>query len=76
MIKIWGGSSRRAVNKKSLMVGEDVRAYKKKNQKDVIDFDSFFTWFNEQEAKEAAGNELNAARSYSTKQKKLRFLSL
>ena len=75
MIKIWGGSSRRAVNRKDAGVSEGVSSRYRKNQ-EVIDFDSFFTWFNEQEEKEAVGNELAAARGYVKKKKALKFLTL
>jgi len=76
MVKIWGGSGRRTVKCAAKREGVMLQTQMGTDEQNVIDYNTFLTWYTEYNLAEAAGNERSEPRTYSQKRKSLKFLSL
>jgi len=76
MVKIWGGSGRKTVRGADMRGGAMIRTSAVADEENVIDYDTFLTWYTEYNLLEAAGNERSEPRTFAQKRKSLKFLSL
>ena len=76
MMKLWGGSSRRAVKKKDNVeiIVEDTAA--QESEQKIVGFETLLDWYNENNSTETAEQEWNDARKSTQKQKAIKFLTL
>ena len=75
-MKIWGGSGKRAVNKKKAASSSMDNTAVVMSAQNINDFEELLSWSNEQMLEEAVGSEWSTARSYAQKRKGLKFLML
>jgi len=76
MVKIWGGKSSRTLRGAARSDGVMLRMPGGPEEQNVVDYETFLSWYTEYNLVEAAGNERIEPRTYSQKRKSLKFLSL
>ena len=76
LMKLWGGSSRRAISKKDSIEAVVENAVAQEDEQKIIGFETLLSWCNENNRTDADGQEWNDARKSARKQKAIKFLTL